>query len=150
MIEIYNLTKEDINAVVELEEKYLLETIGYEMLANELHNKYAHFFVAKKDDEVIGYIGGWIIDTTCDMINFVVKEEYQRMGIGTKLYLTLENKTKELGANEILLEVRINNLKAQNFYEKQGFKQIFVRTKYYKNGEDALILRKELYEDTSY
>ena len=48
MIEIYNLTKEDINAVVELEEKYLLETIGYEMLANELHNKYAHFFVAKK------------------------------------------------------------------------------------------------------
>lgn len=150
MIEIYNLTKEDINAVVELEEKYLLETIGYEMLANELHNKYAHFFVSKKDNEVIGYIGGWIIDTTCDMINFVVKEEYQRMGIGTKLYLTLENKTKELGANEILLEVRINNIKAQNFYEKQGFKQIFVRTKYYKNGEDALILRKELYEDTSY
>lgn len=150
MVEIYNLTKEDINAVVELEEKYLLETIGYEMLANELHNKYAHFFVAKKGDEVIGYIGGWIIDTTCDMINFVVKEEYQRMGIGTKLYLTLENKTKELGANEILLEVRINNIKAQNFYQKQGFKQIFVRTKYYKNGEDALILRKELYEDTSY
>ena len=149
MIQIFNLTKEDINAVVELEEKYLLETIGYEMLANELHNKYAHFFVAKNDDEVIGYIGGWIIDTTCDMINFVVKEEYQRMGIGTKLYLTLENKTKELGANEILLEVRINNIKAQNFYEKHGFKQIFVRTKYYKNGEDALILRKELYEDTS-
>lgn len=149
MIQIFNLTKEDINAVVELEEKYLLETIGYEMLANELHNKYAHFFVAKNDDEVIGYIGGWIIDTTCDMINFVVKEEYQRMGIGTKLYLTLENKTKELGANEILLEVRINNVKAQNFYEKHGFKQIFVRTKYYKNGEDALILRKELYEDTS-
>lgn len=149
MVEIFNLTKEDINAVVELEEKYLLETIGYEMLANELHNKYAHFFVAKNDDEVIGYIGGWIIDTTCDMINFVVKEEYQRMGIGTKLYLTLENKTKELGANEILLEVRINNVKAQNFYEKHGFKQIFVRTKYYKNGEDALILRKELYEDTS-
>ena len=149
MIQIFNLTKEDINAVVELEEKYLLETIGYEMLANELHNKYAHFFVAKNDGEVIGYIGGWIIDTTCDMINFVVKEEYQRMGIGTKLYLTLENKTKELGANEILLEVRINNIKAQKFYEKHGFKQIFVRTKYYKNGEDALILRKELYEDTS-
>ena len=149
MIEIFNLTKEDINAVVELEEKYLLETIGYEMLANELHNKYAHFFVAKNGDEVIGYIGGWIIDTTCDMINFVVKEEYQRMGIGTKLFNTLENKTKELNAKEILLEVRVNNVKAQKFYEKHGFKQIFVRTKYYKNGEDALILRKEFYEDTS-
>ena len=34
-----------------LEEKYLLETIGYEMLANELHNKYAHFFVAKNNDD---------------------------------------------------------------------------------------------------
>ena len=77
--------------VVEIEEKYLLETIGYEMLANELHNKYAHFYVAKKADEVIGYIGGWIIDTTCDMINFVVKEEYQRIGVGTKLFKTLEN-----------------------------------------------------------
>jgi ribosomal-protein-alanine N-acetyltransferase len=149
MIQILNLKKEDIEAVVEIEKKLLLETIGYEMLANELHNKYAHFYVAKKDDEVLGYIGGWIIDTTCDMINFVVKEEYQRLGIGTKLYKTLENKTKELNAFEILLEVRISNTKAQNFYYKNGFKEIFVRPKYYKNGEDALILRKELYEDTS-
>ena len=71
------------------------------------------------------------------------------MGIGSKLYLTLENKTKELNAREILLEVRKSNIKAQKFYEKFGFKEIFVRPKYYKNGEDALILRKELYEDTS-
>ena len=56
---------------------------------------------------------------------------------------------KELKGNEILLEVRKSNLKAQNFYTKHGFKEIFVRPKYYKNGEDALILRKELYEDTS-
>ena len=149
MIQILNLKKEDIEAVVEIEKKLLLETIGYEMLANELHNKYAHFYVAKKDDEVLGYIGGWIIDTTCDMINFVVKEEYQRLGIGTKLFKTLENKIKELNAFEILLEVRISNTKAQKFYYKHGFKEIFVRPKYYKNGEDALILRKELYEDTS-
>ena len=149
MIEVTYLKKEDIEAVVEIEQKLLLETIGYEMLANELHNKYAHFFVAKNGDEVVGYIGGWIIDTTCDMINFVVKEEYQRMGIGTKLFKTLENQVKELHANEILLEVRISNVKAQSFYEKHGFKEIFVRKKYYKNGEDALILRKELYEDTS-
>lgn len=149
MIEISNLTKEDIEAVIELEKKYLLETIGSEMLGNELHNKYAHFYVAKNEKEVIGYIGGWIIDSTCDMINFVVKEEYQRIGVGTKLYQTLENKTQELGGTEILLEVRISNIKAQSFYQKHGFKQIFVRPKYYKNGEDALILRKELYEDTS-
>lgn len=149
MIVIEKLKKEDIEEVVEIEKKLLLETIGYEMLANELHNKYAHFFVAKRQREVIGYIGGWIIDTTCDMINFVVKEEYQRMGIGSKLFQTLEDKTKELNAKEILLEVRITNIKAQKFYEKHGFEKIFVRTKYYKNGEDALILRKELYEDTS-
>ena len=149
MIIITSLLKEDIEAVVEIEKALLLETIGYEMLANELHNKYAHFFVAKNNDEVVGYIGGWIIDTTCDMINFVVKEEYQRMGIGTLLYKTLENKTKELNAFEILLEVRKSNLKAQSFYYKHGFKEIFVRSKYYKNGEDALILRKEFYENTS-
>lgn len=149
MITINYLKKEDIEEVVEIEKKLLLETIGVEMLQNELHNKYAHFFVAKDANTVVGYIGGWIIDTTCDMINFVVKEEYQRMGIGSKLYLTLENKTKELNASEILLEVRKSNLKAQKFYEKFGFKEIFVRSKYYKNGEDALILRKELYEDTS-
>lgn len=149
MITLAKLTKEDIPEVVEIEKKLLLETIGEEMLSNELHNKYAHFYVAKNENEVVGYIGCWIIDTTCDMINFVVKEKYQHQGIGRMLYQKMEEQTKELNAVEILLEVRKSNFQAQKFYKLQGFKEIFVRPKYYKNGEDALILRKELYEDTS-
>ena len=44
---------------------------------------------------------------------------------------------------KITLEVRASNIKGINFYTKNGFKQVGVRKKYYKNGEDALLLLKE-------
>ena len=44
---------------------------------------------------------------------------------------------------KITLEVKASNTKALNFYYKNGFTKIDVRKKYYKDGEDALVLMKE-------
>lgn len=141
MIKIVPLQKEHVEKIVELETKYLLETLGVEMIMAEMHNKYAHFLTALDDDLVIGYIGGWIIDDVLEVINFVVDEAYQRKGIGTLLINTLTSIQK---VKEIILEVRSKNQKAINFYTKLGFIEINRRLHYYKNGDDALVLRKEI------
>ena len=149
MINITRLDKNDIPKIVQLETELLQETLGVEMLQAELHNQYAHFFCAKDEEEPVGYIGCWIIEGTCDMINFVVQKEYQRKGIGSKLFQEVLKQCQKDNATEILLEVRASNEQAINFYTKFGFKQITIRKHYYKNKEDACILRKDLYENLS-
>lgn len=144
MIKIEKLKKEDIQSVVDIEERHLEETLGYEMLQAELHNKYAYFYVAKDNNLVIGYIGAWIIEGVTDMINFVVDEKYQHQGIGQLLMKQIIEDSISNNSKEILLEVREQNIQAIKFYTLQGFKQITVRKEYYKNGDNALILRKEL------
>ncbi len=144
MITIQVLTKEDCERVVEIEEELLEETLGVEMLQAELHNKYAKFYTAKDQNLVVGYIGCWIIEGTTDMINFVVDKNYQHKGIGQLLMKRVIDESLKENAKEILLEVREKNIQAINFYKLQGFKEITVRKEYYKNKDNALILRKEL------
>lgn len=141
MINIQKLSTSEIEEVVALEEELLLETLGSEMLQNELSNPYAHFLVAKDQNKTIGYIGCWCIDGVCEVINFVVDKAYQRQGVGTSL---LNSVIDEFHPQEIILEVRSENAQAINFYLKHQFKQIGRRTAYYKNGDDALVLRKEI------
>jgi ribosomal-protein-alanine N-acetyltransferase len=44
----------------------------------------------------------------------------------------------------IFLEVRLSNISAIKLYEKYGFMRDGIRKRYYKNGDDALIYKKDL------
>ena len=74
---------------------------------------------------------------------FVIPEER-----GKKISSSLADKTlkdlKEKGVREVFLEVREKNSVARNLYEKFGFNIVSVRKKYYNDGENAVIYRKEL------
>ena len=89
MLEITRLINKDIEQVVALEEKFLGETLGQEMLETELNNQNMCFLTAKSNDIVLGYIGAYIIEDSMEILNFVVDEAYQRLGIGTLLFNTL-------------------------------------------------------------
>ena len=44
----------------------------------------------------------------------------------------------------IMLEVSVNNLPALNLYKKYNFNEVNRRKKYYINGDDALVMRREI------
>lgn len=140
MIEIRPTKIEDVEKIILLEQQFLGETIG-DMLFNELTNPVAHFFTALVNNEVVGYIGGWIVEESLEIINLVVDEKYQRQGIGTSLIETISS-LKPI--KEIFLDVRVTNQKAINFYHKLGFQEILIRKHYYKNGDDSFVLKKSL------
>ncbi|CDD21295.1 ribosomal-protein-alanine acetyltransferase [Firmicutes bacterium CAG:313] len=143
MVNVRKMEFRDIKKVVELEEKYLLESLGEKLLASELSEKNngVSFYVIENDDVVIGYIGRYYFFQEAEVLNFVVDESYQRQGYGQKLFDKMVEDMKDV--KKITLEVRASNIKGINFYTKNGFKQVGVRKKYYKNGEDALLLLKE-------
>lgn len=94
--------------------------------------------VYKKDDIVAGYI---VIEDVIEVINIVdvfVEEGYRRKGIASKLidYVFDMYRMRNI---RFMLEVRKDNIPALNLYKKYGFKQIYVRRKYYKD-EDGIIM----------
>ncbi|WP_241210460.1 GNAT family N-acetyltransferase [Brachyspira hampsonii] len=64
--------------------------------------------------------------------------------MGEKLLLYLFKDAENNNILSIKLDLHENNLKAKNFYIKNGFKEIAVRKKYYNNKFDALIMEKIL------
>lgn len=72
-----------------------------------------------------------------ELLVIVVDPIYRRLNIGFKLmnYL-IDNSDKD-----ILLEVASTNDSAIRLYEKCGFKKIGIREKYYKNSDDAYIMK---------
>lgn len=142
MITYQKLTKEDIVQVVLLEEQFLGETLGIEMLETELNNNAACFITAKSNQTVLGYIGGYFIFDEGEILNFVVDETYQRQGIGQNLFNYLLSLYPNI--KKITLEVREKNQKGINFYLKNNFQKISIRKHYYKNGDNAIVMIKEI------
>ena len=124
MVNVRKMEFRDNKKVVELEEKYLLESLGEKLRASELSEKNngVSFYVIENDDVVIGYIGRYYFFQEAEVLNFVVDESYQRQGYGQKLFDKMVEDMKDV--KKITLEVRASNIKGINFYTKNGFKQV--------------------------
>lgn len=141
---IRKLELKDIEKIVKLEEDIFGESLGYEMLSEEIDNPLIWFRVIEVNNDVIGYIGGYFFMEDGEILNFLIEEEYQHLGYGTQLFNSIMDEASLIGIKRVTLEVRRSNQKGLNFYKKHNFKEISVRKHYYKNGEDAIVMMKEL------
>lgn len=132
----------DIESVIKGEEATLGETLGKEFFEQELTNPLAYFWVATKNDEVIGYIGAYVVPPSADIISFYVLDAYQKQGYGSKLMTRLLDECGRLKVEAITLEVKEGNNKGINFYLKNGFQKINIRKHYYQDGSNALLMKK--------
>ncbi len=62
-------------------------------------------------------------------------------GLGEWLLQTLLQQAIELGARQVVLEVRVTNTLAQGLYEKYRFQVLERLSGYYPNGEDAFYMQ---------
>jgi [ribosomal protein S18]-alanine N-acetyltransferase len=93
---------------------------------------------------IVGMIVTWLVIDEAHVGTIAIHPEYRQMGIGRRLLATCLLDTAKKGALQSLLEVRRSNLAAQKLYELFGFKQVGVRSRYYRdNNEDALLLTLE-------
>jgi ribosomal-protein-alanine N-acetyltransferase len=117
-------------------------------------NSFAYYIVCIDDSaaaegenarEIIGYTGMWTILDEIHITTIAVREDWRGRRIGELLIKYLLQVGRAKGAINATLEVRPSNIPAQRLYERLGFKAYGVRKKYYQdNGEDALIMWKEL------
>jgi ribosomal-protein-alanine N-acetyltransferase len=84
------------------------------------------------------------IEPIADVQTIAVVPEEEGRGIGSALLRELIRESRLRHAQDVLLEVRADNPRAQQLYLRFGFEQIHVRPRYYRDGVDALIMRLQL------
>lgn len=85
-----------------------------------------------------------IITSEAEILFIYVKEELRQKGYGFSILNELFNILKSEDIKEIFIDVDNKNIPAISLYNKCGFKTLYTRKEYYKNGHDALVMHKVL------
>ncbi len=93
--------------------------------------------------KLLGLCSAWLVIDELHITFIAVDPLNQRKGLGKFLLSALIKRSKVLQTNHIYLEVKDNNEPAIAFYKSMGFKMVGSRSNFYKDGRDALTLKKE-------
>ncbi len=138
---------EDLDQVLEVEKASFSDPWTHQAFEMEVNgkNRFAYYLVARQGDEVVGYLGIWIILNEAHVTNIAIKPSHRKKGIAKELLNFFFNQARLRDVDAVTLEVRASNEPAQNLYRKLGFVEMGIRSKYYQNNnEDALIMWKFL------
>jgi ribosomal-protein-alanine N-acetyltransferase len=137
-------TWRDLNALRRLEEVCfpqdawpLWDLIGVLTFPNVMRIK------ATAEGQMVGFIAADIrrSENLVWIATIGVLPAYRRQGVGTALLIAVE---EQLNVSSIRLSVRVSNLPALNLYQRLGYHRYGSWPHYYADGEDALILEKNL------
>lgn len=138
-------TVDDLDAMMALEDAvYPDDAWSRENMRSELGNPHGYYLVAVDEpDAVVAYAGllAPIGTGQGDIQTVTVAPDARRQGLARTLVLQLLNEARRRGAEELFLEVRVDNEPAQALYRELGFQAVSVRKGYYGKGVDALTMR---------
>ncbi|QXQ12197.1 ribosomal protein S18-alanine N-acetyltransferase [Paeniglutamicibacter sp. Y32M11] len=136
----------DVPEVWELE-KELFPTDAWplEMFYDELaQHDTRTYWVVSDGTRIIAYAGMMCVLPLADVQTIAVRPEAEGRGIGSHLLRLMITGASNANATDLLLEVREDNPRAQGLYARHGFEAIHRRKGYYREGVDAIIMRKVL------
>lgn len=144
-----DLALEDIETIGRLEnELFPSDAWPLEMFYTEFFQPDTRrYIVAEMDGEAVGYAGLMVIDKTADIQTIGVLPGFEGQGIGRAMLTELLREARRRGADNVMLEVRADNPRAQDLYARYGFQKIHTRKRYYRDGVDAWVMRLVLPAD---
>ncbi|HID20699.1 MAG TPA: GNAT family N-acetyltransferase [Methanophagales archaeon] len=96
-------------------------------------------------DRIIGFVGGAIRSGHGHISGIAVDKEYRMKGVGKRLLKAVDVDFLADGLDRVTLEVRKSDTGAIRFYEKQGYKRLYIAKRYYADGEDAIVHEKKIW-----
>ena len=134
MITISELNENDFEEVLEIEKILFINPMTLAELTN--FSKQDSFRIWKIDiGKIIGYVSFFKIKDEAEIIKIGIEKSYQRKNYGS--YVISE--MKRIGIKKIFLEVSVENVKAINFYLKNGFYKNGIRKGYYKQKNNTRV-----------
>jgi ribosomal-protein-alanine N-acetyltransferase len=141
-IQIFPVSWRDVPSLYRLEKKCfpvdswpLIDIVFVVLLPNIIRLK------ASDQGRLIGFVFGERRRGIGWISSFGVDPDYRRRGVGTAL---LSHCEQVLGKKQVRLSVRATNKSAILLYERQGYKAVGTWRRYYRDGEDAVVMEKDL------
>ena len=150
MLNIRDATEKDIKIVKLLEDRaFLQDAYDVDMLLTAILESDGMSVIAEFDGEPAGYsIAIGMANRKADIESICVDPEFRGKGIGMMLLSSIEQKMKERGFTESVLEVREHNRSAIAMYEKAGYILVKRLTNFYEGelegSRDAIRMKKSL------
>ena len=143
-MKVIDLFATDVDRIVELHEANFADGWNKSMLESAFNSGRFMCIGIEEDERLIGLVSCSFNDYDADIEGITIDKDFRRNGFAKVLLGLLEIKLKEKKIEKVFLEVRQSNVSAQNLYLGAGYNQINLRKKYYSDGEDAVIMAKEL------
>lgn len=132
-----------LDALEALEQLVFSDPWSREAFVQTLEAKTVHLLTVGEPIEA--YLLFLSVPNEGEILNLAVTPARRRQGIAALLMQTLDIYCREHGIDTLYLEVRASNAAARALYEKQGFVQVGLRRRYYRNpSEDAVLMAKTL------
>ena len=140
------LTLDDVPALDVLERQLFgAAAWSADSLAQEIVGPDRWYVGAQVDDELVGYAGLWFDGVDAQVMTVGTALGHQGAGVGRALLEALLARAREVGAESVLLEVRVDNEPALRLYESAGFVTLGRRRGYYQpENKDAWTMRLDL------
>ncbi len=144
-IKIELLTEKDAPCVAKIEKSCFSTPFKLDDILGYLDNPIWHFFVAKQNENLLGYISFTKILDEIQIVNVATDLGFRGVGVGKALLESVLSFAKEKACTKVFLEVRKSNEPAIGLYKKFGFETVGVSKNHYSEPtEDALLMNLEL------
>lgn len=138
-------TFEDLNRIAELEKECFPNAAwSMQSLAESFLSERFYGTLLEEDGAITAYGGMSYLLDEAEIQLIATAEMFRRCGRGGKILHDLLEQAERLGVKRVFLEVRVSNAPAQLLYLKNGFTGLYARSRYYPDGEDAIVMKKEL------
>ncbi len=139
----------DLDAVIDIENRSSPAPWSGQLFLEDLTRKWAHVDLARVALDgsslvVVGFANYWLVHDEVHLLNLATHPNHRRRGIGTRLMDHLVDVATGNDCRLITLEVRRANEGAQALYRSHGFEAVGMRSRYYSDGEDALVMTLDL------
>lgn len=138
-------TMEDLDGIAEMEKEcFPVAPWNRRMLADSFLSGNFFGVLLEEDGAITAYGGMSAVLDEAELQLIATSEMYRCCGRGGKVLADLLEEAKRRGVKKVFLEVRVSNAPAQTLYLKNGFRGSYCRSRYYPDGEDAIVMVKEL------
>lgn len=160
---IRDMHRDDVAAVRRIESEAYEDAWPSRVFESELENAFAQYRVLADHEErdppggpmsalarrimpeprdrILAFMGVWYMIDQLHLVTIAVDPREQGRGLGHALMLDCFALANAAELNEIVLEVRVSNERAQRLYDHFGFRRAGTLKDYYKdNHEDAYVM----------
>jgi ribosomal-protein-alanine N-acetyltransferase len=103
-----------------------------------------HRLMVDPAGELVGYLFSAWQYLDLHVLKIAVLPQHRGSGLARRLMGLAEDHAVEMGGDTITLEVRASNGSALALYDTLDYRRVGVRRHYYADGEDAIIMTKEV------